>query len=127
MRIERKALCHPNKKYIAKGLCNTCYRKTFYKPRIRKIKEERIYKGAWWSKQDIEDYELLLLKQHGVCAICGLPPKKNRRFHRDHNHITLSKRGLLCHKCNVGLGHFNDNKALLEKAIKYLEVNTMAE
>jgi len=32
-------------------------------------------------------------------------------------------RGLLCNKCNMGIGLFKDNIELLKEAIKYLEEN----
>lgn len=38
----------------------------------------------------------------------------------DHNHQTGKVRGLLCHHCNVGLGHFKDNIELLNSALDYL-------
>jgi hypothetical protein len=39
----------------------------------------------------------------------------------DHNHITATFRGWLCHKCNRGLGAFEDNSEKLMRAIKYLD------
>jgi hypothetical protein len=38
----------------------------------------------------------------------------------DHNHETLKVRGLLCWRCNSGLGFFKDNQAHLAMAIEYL-------
>jgi len=38
----------------------------------------------------------------------------------DHNHITGQVRGVLCHRCNVGLGQFKDSPALLISAANYL-------
>ena len=62
-------------------------------------------------------------QQAGRCAICGIdiekPPSKHT--HLDHCHDSNNFRGLLCVNCNVGLGHFKDNIATLQKAIKYLE------
>jgi hypothetical protein len=69
-----------------------------------------------------QDYDALLTAQSGCCAICGAPKSNGVgwQFHIDHNHITGTVRGLLCLKCNVGLGHFDDRVDLLERAIAYL-------
>lgn len=69
-----------------------------------------------------EDYQALLTKQGGVCAICGTddPGRKGKHFHIDHCHQTNIIRGLLCTRCNVGLGYFKDSADLLEAATKYL-------
>ena len=73
----------------------------------------------------LSDYEALLSKQDGKCAIC----RKNetqiyrgfiKRLAVDHCHETKSVRGLLCCRCNVGLGQFLDNPELLEAAAAYL-------
>jgi len=37
-----------------------------------------------------------------------------------HTPEALKARGLLCDRCNVGLGRFKDNKKLLASAILYL-------
>ena len=41
----------------------------------------------------------------------------------DHYHKTGKFRGYLCNNCNIGLGRFNDDPALLGKAIDYLVVH----
>lgn len=65
-------------------------------------------------------YDQMLASQGGVCAICGMPPTKER-LHVDHCHNTGSVRGLLCYSCNAGLGSFKDAASLLEAAIGYLD------
>ena len=69
------------------------------------------------------DYQYMLEKQGGCCAICGTtePGGKNRVFHVDHCHASKEVRGLLCVSCNHGLGSFKDNIKSLESAIKYLQ------
>lgn len=39
----------------------------------------------------------------------------------DHCHETKDVRGLLCRRCNHGLGFFKDKIDLMNNAIKYLE------
>lgn len=66
-------------------------------------------------------YEKLLTEQEGKCACCGSSKPGGRGdFHVDHCHDTGKIRGLLCHGCNVSIGHFDHDTSLLEKAILYL-------
>jgi hypothetical protein len=68
-----------------------------------------------------EQYDQLLKEQKNVCAICN--SKLSKRLSVDHCHKTNLVRGLLCGKCNFGLGYFNDDPELLKKAIFYLSNN----
>jgi hypothetical protein len=62
-----------------------------------------------------------LAAQNGVCAICGAKDAGGRgAFHADHDHATETPRGVLCHRCNIALGHFRDNPEILQAAIEYL-------
>jgi hypothetical protein len=54
--------------------------------------------------------------QNGLCAICKEAPAT----HLDHCHTTGNLRGLLCMKCNTGLGMFGDDLEKLKTAIDYL-------
>ena len=71
----------------------------------------------------LEEFEILLDKQQGMCAICGRPWGAGRNDGVDHDHKTGVVRGLLCTMCNAGLGHFSDDVELMRKAISYLEVS----
>lgn len=69
-----------------------------------------------------EDYNLLYSLQEGKCKICGISQfKLKTKLAVDHCHKTGKVRGLLCTKCNLGLGYFNDNYLILEKATEYLK------
>jgi len=67
----------------------------------------------------IKERNKIISKQNGVCAICGVIPK---RFDTDHCHKTGIIRGLLCHNCNAGIGYFGENTDRLLLAIKYLKL-----
>jgi hypothetical protein len=64
------------------------------------------------------EYDALLAKQGGVCAICRRRPKG--RLCVDHCHLTGMIRGLLCHSCNLGLGSMKEDQASLVAALAYL-------
>lgn len=67
-------------------------------------------------------YDLMLHEQEGVCAICkGKQSVEGKDFCVDHCHKTGIVRGLLCDKCNLGLGALGDDIEGLERALSYLE------
>lgn len=73
---------------------------------------------------NLDYYNELFKQQEGRCAICNIHQSElTRILSVDHNHETGEIRGLLCGKCNVGLGHYNDNIKLLKKAIDYLKLS----
>lgn len=71
---------------------------------------------------NLENYREILSLQKNVCLICGKDNKtvKSDRLVVDHCHETSRIRGLLCHRCNCGIGYFKDNIHLMNKAIAYL-------
>jgi hypothetical protein len=66
------------------------------------------------------EYQALLDAQGGGCALCGRAPRVGRSLHVDHNHETGAVRGLLCFRCNVGIGHFGEDTLRTADAIVYL-------
>lgn len=76
-----------------------------------------------------EQYEEMWERQGRACALCTTPlvlaggagQKRSGIANVDHCHATGKVRGLLCHKCNRGLGLFKDNPAVLVKASAYLK------
>jgi hypothetical protein len=72
----------------------------------------------------LEEYDALLAKQNGVCAICK--KKSARSLCVDHCHATGLIRGLLCNRCNGGLAFFEDDPARMRKATAYLKASRAA-
>jgi len=68
-----------------------------------------------------EEYDKKLFDQSGLCAICQSPPDGNRRLDVDHNHATNKVRSLLCMKCNVLLGMFDDKIEVSQRVVEYLK------
>lgn len=94
----------------------------------KKYKEnkEKIYKNNIKNKYGVtpEKYNSMLLEQDNKCPICStylFSEDYNRKPAVDHCHTTGEVRGILCGKCNTGLGLFKDNLESLEKAIEYLK------
>lgn len=69
------------------------------------------------------EYRELLDSQDGKCALCLKEFKGERDTHLDHDHETGRTRGILCQRCNIGLGHFQEDVATLERAVVYLQTN----
>lgn len=82
------------------------------------------YKRARWLRArygiTLADWDALLVEQTGRCAVCVRPLTDDLQPRVDHCHETDTIRGLLCHHCNVGLGHFGDDVGRLRNAARYL-------
>lgn len=85
---------------------------------LEDLKRERSW-ARRGIKLTVDDYDLLLKRQGGVCAICGKPPKKTR-LAVDHDHKTGKVRGLLCFYCNFRIVR-RWNLVLLRKILAYFE------
>ena len=92
------------------------------------LKWEKSYAGvacrrvANWKMKGVsfsfEDFLDMLVAQRFKCAICGVG--LTLVSHMDHDHATYQVRGILCSKCNHGLGNFRDNVEFLLRAAAYL-------
>jgi Recombination endonuclease VII len=78
---------------------------------------DRKYKRYKKYKLTQDDYDRMVAEQQGCCAICHSKPPV---LAIDHDHETGAVRGLLCHKCNIGIGFLRDDIDLLYSAIQYL-------
>jgi hypothetical protein len=131
---------HPDRKYCANGKCGACYDKEL-KARNPGYAQRQRENTAKWVEANPEKAAALQAKhapiknkkrkalqklareaqlalQDGRCALCGCD--KARAWHWDHDHATGVMRGVLCSKCNNGLGFFNDNPDFLWKAAAYV-------
>lgn len=62
------------------------------------------------------DVDRRITLQDGRCAICG----KRRSLNVDHNHTTGELRAMVCHLCNLIVGHLENHPLLVQRAEAYL-------
>lgn len=114
-------------------ICIQCKEKIPYCPVKQKYYNDKYFdkRKNWRLKQrygiDTDEYQLLLKKQNNSCAICFISINEHQQnkgskkhFAVDHCHDLNKVRGLLCYKCNMGLGYFNDDSELTQAATNYL-------
>jgi len=99
---------------ICNRICSKEYRKTDKAKTAHKENKLRYNYGI-----TLDDKWQMFADQRGCCAICG-KGKHIRKLYIDHNHESGKVRGLLCNRCNTGMGYV-DNIELLEKMITYRE------
>lgn len=89
----------------------------------KRINRDKYYKLTYGISQ--EDKFKLLEQQNNKCKICKNTEENLKNWHVDHCHSTKQIRGILCSKCNQGLGLFKDDINLLQSAIRYLNENNI--
>lgn len=100
-------------------LPKTKARRKVYKAKPESKEAEYLRSLMRFYKMTPEEYKKLYEKQTGRCAICFGESKI--KLCVDHNHSTGKVRGLLCKKCNSGIGLLQENTEFLYRAIKYLQ------
>lgn len=104
---------------------------TDYKAHYRRYALSQRY-AMLWKKYGIspERYDCFLLAQHSRCLICNEfmidavsrgGRKTGRSVTVDHDHKTGEPRGLLCAKCNTGIGMFGENVEVMQRALDYVK------
>lgn len=87
------------------------------RPDVQRKQRERHYQKAYGvSSEQVDQW----VRDQRCCSICEVSFEVVR-FVIDHDHNTGLIRGLLCDKCNTGLGLLRDDPGLLRRAIRYLE------
>ena len=118
-------LCMSKANKISKIKNRETYEKYKIKTRLKAREKSMIQKYGL----TLDQYKIMHNTQNGLCKICGncetaLQPNGSeiKDLCIDHCHKTNKIRGLLCHNCNAGLGHFFDNVNSLKSAIEYLTI-----
>lgn len=94
-------------------------------------RSKRVEKMKEWGRRALyrvtpEKFAAMMEKQGKCCAICGIALAKKSNItlpHIDHAVVDhrAHVRGILCQRCNMALGMFGDDPAILERAIAYLD------
>lgn len=110
--------------------CDSLRRKINYRPEKARIAweknkyskpeyaEDRRLRSAYGITKVFRDF--MANRVNDKCEIC----EKRVKLVVDHDHETGVVRGMLCSTCNRGLGHFNDDKDMLTKALTYITIKT---
>lgn len=84
------------------------------KDKVKKDRREWHLQSRY--KLGIEDFNRMSLEQNYCCKICN----KQKKLVVDHCHKTGKVRGLLCVRCNSGLGYFFDSVLAMSRGSLYL-------
>ena len=106
------------------GYCKLCSRVRTNKWKLANPEAVRLGHLRRRYGVSLDWYKQKLVEQDNKCAICFQAftfETKDYTPHVDHDHVTKEARGLLCGKCNTGLGSFKDDIKVLSSSIKYLE------
>ena len=103
--------------------CSNLCRYSARNARTKEKWKNRQVVGIAFEKSTRYAVKLNLVEKVKNCPICNDSFKEMniKIIHLDHNHKNGKVRGILCFRCNAGLGQFRDSIESLKAAIKYLE------
>ncbi len=122
-----------------RAACKVCMTKTnaaYQKTAAGKLSHRRAILKHRYNITS-ERYDEMLAEQGGGCAICASSEsgRVGRLFSVDHDHACCPGtrscgqcvRGLLCLRCNNGLGWFEKFASIIEKYLRYLDRVTVVK
>ena len=90
----------------------------YCRERDKRTKRKGVLRKRGLTEESLKD---LYAFQNNCCAICGRPFAAVGAVHIDHDHHSGRTRGLLCSRCNNGIGMLGESVDALQKAIDYLQ------
>lgn len=108
--------------------CRACTRKNYKRSYIKTggIGSRRAHIRDTYGIT-LEEFNVMLETQGGVCAICSQPETKKHKsgtiksLSVDHCHTSGRVRGLLCADCNSAIGYLRENADAARRAAEYIE------
>jgi hypothetical protein len=103
------------------------WRKISAKSRKKRSADGRVKNEVLRWKYGIgyPEFRRMITEQDNRCAICMRPFKSERVTFVDHDHNTGKVRGILCAGCNMGIGILGEDVKILQKAINYLQTESV--
>lgn len=98
--------------------CYSCMSKDKYNKQADASLYNRIKRLRKLYRIELSDYKKMYDAQGGVCKICK--ESDGKILNVDHCHSSGQVRGLLCNRCNKGIGNLRDNVKYLKSAIDYI-------
>ena len=112
--------------------CPACQQPVAHEDYVRNRRTASGFGGRCKACDSVANSESYFYRRHGLtkrqvaeiraaqddrCAICSEPSPQ----HLDHDHVSGTRRQLLCQRCNQGLGLLRDDPAILRAAADYVE------
>lgn len=113
-----------------------CYCRSCHAVRAREWREIHSYDPEFARIMTLRRYGLtpaqfnaLLEAQGHRCAVCRTAKPGGQGWHVDHDHTCCNTRkrscgrcirGILCTRCNIGIGNFKDDPDIIQAAINYI-------
>lgn len=95
------------------------YAKTWRQNNDRQFRSKTI---MWMYGITLDERDAIFEAQGKKCASCGNDnPRHKKGWHVDHDHTTKKVRGILCHHCNISLGHLREDPKLIRALADYIE------
>lgn len=114
---------HMCERYVVNNRCVECDNmscRTNHASYASKYERTRTHKLKTLYGITPAQFDQMCTDQNNACAICSSPFETRKQAHVDHNHETGSVRGLLCTRCNMGIGYFRENVHTMLAAVLYV-------